>query len=232
MILALRLSHMIACLPSSEWYVGTILHASHVTDTWVVEYDDGEVEEFVCRACVRRFEPYRVGELVQWNDGTAAFTCSILREHSDGTFDIKLLDGKIVLQVHSVELSRGSKPEESSPRDWAVGDMVISYYPRPQDGVFVGSIIKMSDDEGVDIRDIARDTLIRSLDIDAIAGPADNLVKRKPDVGDDVLAEFPDAGGMYIGNIAKENDDGTFLVQYDDGDTANVDLAMILWVID
>mmetsp|Transcript_4135 Transcript_4135/g.8133 ORF Transcript_4135/g.8133 Transcript_4135/m.8133 type:complete len:653 (+) Transcript_4135:1539-3497(+) len=80
----------------NQWYRGEIVGAAANKMTWQVKYYDDEVDDSMCRWCVRRFVPYRVGQYVDFKmdpDTEDWSPARILKVHGDGeAYDFLLLE--------------------------------------------------------------------------------------------------------------------------------------------
>lgn len=84
---------------------------------WRVVYEDGEVDNEVCRRCVRPYEPFEVDEIVEWvdDDLEEEYQARIVAVQSRDRYDIEFVDGEDltggVMNVPAARLHR-HEPEE------------------------------------------------------------------------------------------------------------------------
>jgi chloramphenicol 3-O-phosphotransferase len=177
------------------------------------------------------------------------FKGTILKAHRDGTFDVKYEDGDKETNVDA-ELIRSleaPKKDEGSPdkgkgkgASLEVGDKVEARF-RGRSKWFKGTILKAHRDGTFDVEyeDGDKETnvdaeLIRSLEApkkEAEEAKGSDKGKGKGaslEVGDKVEARFRGRSKWFKGTIRKAHRDGTFDVEYEDGDKeTNVDAELI-----
>jgi hypothetical protein len=75
---------------ATEWYKGTIASVNADTDTYDVEYEDGdEMDVGLSRVCVRAYKPLEVDELVgARSEDVEYYNGRVVKVHSDGTVDV------------------------------------------------------------------------------------------------------------------------------------------------
>jgi hypothetical protein len=94
------------------WYRCTIILSSSDKNIWGVRYDDGEVENRLCRSCVRPFVPYAINEtidvLVQPDYYTPCIVKSIHQDRTgDFLYDLQLEEtNEILLSISTKDLRR------------------------------------------------------------------------------------------------------------------------------
>ena len=159
-------------LSVSEWYQGRIV--SLTDDGWDVLYLDDELDFSLCRACVRSFVPYSVGEMVAWQNGERNWVeCEILDYNAiDGTYDIQSsFNDSVVRDVEMERLRRGigsSQPNEGE--GWNESDRVLAGFPGVEGDVFPGTVSRVFPTDGkYEIRYDDGDVAVVSLEM--IVGP-------------------------------------------------------------
>ncbi|CAM9280710.1 unnamed protein product [Ectocarpus sp. 6 AP-2014] len=163
--------------------------------------------------------------------GTKFYKGKISRVNSDGTFDISYDDGEKEIgiaaeHVRSLEPQRNADENDVRGSGMARGDRVEARYRGRGTKFYKGKISRVNSDDTFDIAyddgekeiGIAAEH-VRSLDRPTSAGGggperrASTLMK-----GDKVEANFRGRGRFYPGRISKVNLDGTFNIDYDDGE--------------
>lgn len=123
------------------------------TYKWDIVYDDGEQEWGLCYKCVRRFVPYKEGEMIEWRDESMVYwPAKVVNVNNDDTYDVQV--------------------------------------------------------EGAFFKSAATTHLRRMLPLDQGA-----LLP-----GSRVIAKYADSAGWFPGELSGINSDGTYAVQFDDGD--------------
>ena len=229
-----------------KWYPGSIAKVNS-NGTYNIGYDDGDSEENVPADRIRARDgaAAQVAAASATNNGggardeasQAVFTVlqkvegnyggegkwypgSIAKVNTDGTYNIGYDDGDAENDVpadrirafgdpaaddgaHSQSLQVGQKVEANFAGEgkWYPGKIAAAN----SDGSY-----KVVYDDG-DKEDSVAPTNVRAVD----ASPADAVLS----IGDNIEANFGGRGQWYAGSIAAVNDDGTFDIVYDDGDT-------------
>ncbi|CAM9753461.1 unnamed protein product, partial [Laminaria digitata] len=171
--------------------------------------------------------------------GTKFYKGEIARVNSDGTFDINYDDGEKELGIaeeHVTSLEpaaasggRGGGDGARDKRDrgnnkLAKGDRVEARYRGRGTKFYKGKISRVNSDDTFDIAyDDGEKELgigeehVRSLETD---GRDRSTSSRAPTLsqGDKVEADFRGRGRFYTGRISRVNLDGTFNIDYDDGE--------------
>ncbi|KAG1696420.1 hypothetical protein DVH05_018552 [Phytophthora capsici] len=199
--------------------------------TFDIRYDDGDKEKRVEAKDIEveeEREPenpkvsstLKVGDAIEakYKNGVKFFPGKISRVHSDGTYDITFNDGD---SERRVPLSRIKKKiEESSPKKkFAVGDSVQAKYKKGSK-YFPGKISRIRSDGTYDIRYDDGDTEqhVESSHIEG-EGRISHMKADPFTVGDKVNARYKGGTKRFPGTIVKVRMDGTFDIEYDDGDT-------------
>jgi translation initiation factor IF-1 len=218
---------------------GTILKA-HRDGTFDVEYEDGDKETNVDAELIRSLEaPKKEAEEAKGSDKGKGKGASlevgeearfrgpkwfkIRKAHRDGTFD-------------STRTAKGRRGEVRS-KGLEVGDKVEARF-RGRSKWFKGTIRKAHRDGTFDVEyeDGDKETnvdaeLIRSLEAPKKDEGSPDKGKGKGaslEVGDKVEARFRGRSKWFKGTILKAHRDGTFDVEYEDGDKeTNVDAELI-----
>jgi hypothetical protein len=173
----------------------------------------------------------------------------VYKVRSDGTYDIDYDDGEKETRVESDYIREIKKPSSDNahapaaasvaPPKFHVDDIVEANY-RGRGRFYRGKVIKVRHDGtyDVDYDDGEHETLVKShyirlikahsaepepnnANVPAVVVPATAEVAKAPafNVGDKVEANFAGRGRYFPGKIFKVRDDGTYDVDYDDGET-------------
>ncbi|GMF15318.1 unnamed protein product [Phytophthora lilii] len=214
----------------------------HMNGTYDILYDDGDSESRVDASLVEGVaseqrskprpkssgnRPLQVGDAVKakYKRGTKFFPGKITRERMDGTFDIRYDDGDVeecvevdlIQRVDDVDKTdEGADTEKKSSKSFEVGDIVKAPFKRGTK-LFRGKISRVRSDGTYDISfdDGDQDTHIPSNLIE----PEKKLdAKPKLKVGDTVQARYKKGNKLFAAIITKVRSDGTYDVEYDDGD--------------
>jgi len=96
----------------NEWYKGRIVDINVDASTYDVQYDDGEVDEDLCRLCIRPYVPLKVGEEadVREEEGDVFYSGRVVKVHADGTVDIDTGESGVFEEV-DVGYTRRRDPE-------------------------------------------------------------------------------------------------------------------------
>ncbi|KAJ1453684.1 hypothetical protein M885DRAFT_273210 [Pelagophyceae sp. CCMP2097] len=201
--------------------------------TYNVDYDDGEKESGVARALIRKFGgapaaapaagDLAVGDVVEANyRGKGKFYAGkIGAVGGDGTYSLDYDDGEKESRVRRDLIRKvGSSTAAPAASDLAVGDAVEANY-RGKGKFYAGRIRTVGGDGtyAVDYDDgekgvgVAREMIRKMGAAPAAAAPADDLA-----VGDAVEARYRGKSKFYAGRIAVVGGDGTYSVDYDDGE--------------
>jgi chloramphenicol 3-O-phosphotransferase len=177
------------------------------------------------------------------------FKGTILKAHRDGTFDVEYEDGDKETNVDAelirsleapkkeAEEAKGSDKGKGKGASLEVGDKVEARF-RGRSKWFKGTILKAHRDGTFDVEyeDGDKETnvdaeLIRSLEAPKKDEGSPDKGKGKGaslEVGDKVEARFRGRSKWFKGTILKAHRDGTFDVEYEDGDKeTNVDAELI-----
>ncbi|KAG7397797.1 hypothetical protein PHYBOEH_000178 [Phytophthora boehmeriae] len=228
--------------------------------TYDIEYDDGDVEMRVDAEMIEFSESMKredddndrstskkvlkVGDKVRarYNKGSKMLRGVITATHRDGTYDVRYDDGdkEKYVEAKNIELAEEQDehlPSKKSPEKIKVGDLVEANY---KNGVkmFAGKISRMHSDGTYDIafndgdvdRRVPR-SRIKLQDAKADQHKSSPKAKRGFSVGDTVKAKYKNGTKFFTGKISRVRSDGTFDIEYDDGDKeAHVDAARIVAV--
>ncbi|RLN48991.1 hypothetical protein BBJ28_00012921 [Nothophytophthora sp. Chile5] len=240
----------------SKFFRGEIT-AVRRDETFDIRYDDGDKEKFVALEDIepeeeeeerrspsrKELKPLRVGDRVtaNYNNGSKQYPGQITRVHVDGTYDVKYSDGDSERRVERARIkaeSDGRDDSEPKKAGFAVGDAVKAKY-KGGSKFFPGKITRKRPDGTFDVEYDDGDTESR---IDAaliVAGEAEgskeaadssqsSRKKTKFEVGDVVKARYKKGARFFPGKIARVHSDGTYTVNYEDGDSeTRVDSALI-----
>ncbi|CAN0536953.1 unnamed protein product, partial [Ectocarpus sp. 12 AP-2014] len=163
--------------------------------------------------------------------GTKFYKGKISRVNSDGTFDISYDDGEKEIgiaaeHVRSLESQRNADEIHAIGSGMAKGDRVEVRYRGRGTKFYKGKITRVNSDATFDIayddgeKEIGIATEhVRSLDRPTSAGGR-GPGRRAPTLmeGDKVEANFRGRGRFYPGRISRVNVDGTFDIDYSDGE--------------
>ncbi|GMI52396.1 hypothetical protein ScalyP_jg10900, partial [Parmales sp. scaly parma] len=231
----------------SKYYPGKIVRDNR-DGTYDVDYDDGEKEKDVKGNLIQSLEKKKKsnnsdseadGDILQRGDKVEArykgkskyYKGKIARDNRDGTYDVDYDDGEKEKDVKKSLINKISggggmkrSPRKDNDKDkdseteaeaesFSRGDKVEARY-KGKSKYYEGKI--------------ARDNRDGTYDIDYNDGEKEkdvkaNLIKSKPSSqslsrGDKVEARYRGGQKYYKGVVAKENRDGTFDVNYDDGE--------------
>ena len=167
--------------------------------------------------------------------GTKFYKGEIARVNSDGTFDINYDDGEKELgiaeeHVTSLESAASGGGSGGGARDnggrgnkLTKGDRVEARYRGKGTKFYKGKISRVNSDDTFDIayddgeKELGiGDEHVRSLETDGRAASSSRAPKLL--AGDKVEANFQGRGRFYAGRISRVNLDGTFNIDYDDGE--------------
>ncbi|OQR91373.1 hypothetical protein ACHHYP_04747, partial [Achlya hypogyna] len=113
------------------FYPGKIAKV-HSNGTYDIDYDDGEKETKVDRELIRvTATTFKVGAAIDARvNGSSKYRPGQVRKgHTDGTYDVELLDGEVVKRVAADclrEREDGSGGSDDGVSSWAVGDRVVA----------------------------------------------------------------------------------------------------------
>ncbi|KAG3087787.1 hypothetical protein PC122_g8685 [Phytophthora cactorum] len=228
----------------------------HMNGTYDIKYDDGDSELRVDSSLIQDAEddkekltstnssdspkskslkePLRVGDSVKakYKRGAKFFSGKITRARMDGTFDIKYEDGDVEERVEADLIQRDDDEDKSKKkRNFEVGDVVKAPFQRGNK-LFRGKISRVRSDGTYDVAfdDGDKDShvpanLIQSEESD----PRDEKPKKNTlKVGDSVNARYKKGKKLFDGKVTRVRSDGTYDIEYDDGDVEmRVDIEMI-----
>ncbi|CAB1097207.1 unnamed protein product [Ectocarpus sp. CCAP 1310/34] len=230
----------------TKFYKGKISRVNS-DGTFDISYDDGEKEIGIAAEHVRSFESQRnadenhvIGSGMAKGDrvevryrgkGTKFYKGKISRVNSDATFDVAYDDGEKEIgiaaeHVRSFESQRNADENHVIGSGMAKGDRVEVRYRGKGTKFYKGKISRVNSDATFDVAyddgekeiGIAAEH-VRSLDRPTSAGGR-GPGRRAPTLmeGDKVEANFRGRGRFYPGRISRVNVDGTFNIDYDDGE--------------
>ncbi|KAH8071060.1 cytidine deaminase [Aureococcus anophagefferens] len=225
----------------SKYYKGKISR-DRGDGTFDVDYDDGEKETRVLEEYIkgmdsdsdddRRGGSLRVGDKVeaQYKGRSKKYPGQIARVHSDGTYDIDYDDGEKEKRVEERLIHKlGGGSSRGRLRE---GAKVEARY-RGRSKYYKG---KISRDRGdgtfdIDYDDGEKETRVLEEYIKGMDSDDEDDRRRGGDrlgVGDKVEARYRGRSKYYAGKIARVHSDGTFDIDYDDGEKErNVDKEYI-----
>jgi hypothetical protein len=133
-----------AFLSSIEWYVAHITAVNADTLRYDVQYLNGDKETGLCYYCVRPFDPYEEGEMVEYLVQDEGYWTARVVESKpeDDEFTVVLLNGdgeddELMEYISSAHLRRLSEPV----KDLEPGAQVVAYHPKEasEDGEIIYS---------------------------------------------------------------------------------------------
>ena len=226
--------------------IGTILKI-HGDDTFDIKYTDGDVEKHIKRSHIRKKKKrdkktrpsndesdrdsnakFEKGDKIEarFRAGRQWFLGKIIRVRSDGTYDILYEDGdeEKFVKEKLVRKSRRGK----NKKDFSKGDNVEARYGG-HDKFYKGIIHKIRSDGTFDVKyedgDIEKRVpvnLIRLISRSKKKYDSDSSSSSEEEtfeVDDTVEARFNRGNKWYAGKITNARSDGTFDIEYDDGET-------------
>eukprot|EP00903_Cladosiphon_okamuranus_P006154 g6055.t1 len=227
----------------SRYYPGRISRV-HRDGTCDIDYDDGERERGVSEDLIRardgssrnekgdsrRRPDFQRGDRVEARyrgKGTKFYKGKISRVNSDATLDIAYDDGEkeigiAVEHVNALESTVRGNTESKMIR----GDRVEVRYRGKGTKFYKGKISRVNSDDTFDIAyDDGEEEIgiaaehVRSLESQSRSSAADRGKERPAALleGDKVEANYRGRGRYYKGRIGRVNLDGTFNIDYDDG---------------
>ncbi|KAE9026168.1 hypothetical protein PF011_g2701 [Phytophthora fragariae] len=229
-----------------KFFPGRIARA-HSDGTYDVTFEDGDSERRVPRSRIKskadegsspkKKMGFAVGDAVKakYKKGTKFFSGKIARVRSDGTYDVEYDDGDSETRVDASLIigteSETSKASENSPKvsnkakHFEVGDAIKARYKKGTK-LFPGKITRVRSDGTYDVRYDDGDTemyvessFIQGEDKPKSREEADDKKSTGFAVGDKVNARYKGGMKAFPGRIVKVRMDGTYDVEYDDGDT-------------
>ncbi|KAJ8558880.1 hypothetical protein ON010_g8569 [Phytophthora cinnamomi] len=227
-----------------KMFPGKISRA-HSDGTYDVTFNDGDSERRVPRSRIKykadidsspkKKSGFAVGDAVKakYQKGTKFFSGKIARVRSDGTYDIEYDDGDSETRVDASSIV-GAEPEklkscEDSPKftsktkRFDVGDVIKARYKKGTK-IFSGKITRVRSDGTYDIRYDDGDTEMHVessfIEAEDKPKPREEADKKRSTfaVGDKVNARYKGGMKAFPGKIVKVRLDGTYDVEYDDGD--------------
>ncbi|GMF29595.1 unnamed protein product [Phytophthora fragariaefolia] len=238
----------------SKRFAGTITRARS-DGTYDIRYDDGDVEMRVEMDMIevlddskRKEDPrtgspklktsMQVGDKVRahYNKGSKMFSGEITAVHRDGTYDIRYDDGDKEKDVDAKDIEIVTEQQDTLSMKKGlsvlkVGDFVETNY---KNGVKMlpGKISRVHSDGSYDVTFDDGDTERRvpksriKLKADGDDSPKQKSVFK---LGDAVKAKYKKGSKFFSGKIARVRLDGTYDIEYDDGDfETRVDGSLIL----
>ncbi|KAH8074568.1 tudor domain-containing protein [Aureococcus anophagefferens] len=214
----------------SKWYPGKI-GRDNGGGTYDIDYDDGEQEKGVEEALIRGgaskpSKPSAGGSGGAFPKGAKVearyrgkskwYPGKIARDNGDGTYDIDYDDGESEKKV-AEELIRGGAATSGSGGAFAVGAEVEARY-RGKSKYYPGKIAKDNGDGtyNIDYDDGEKESDVAEALIKASAATGSGGAFK---VGDKIEGRYRGKSKWYPGKIAKDNGDGTYDLDYDDGES-------------
>jgi len=238
----------------TKWFPGRIQRVNR-NGTYVIRYEDGDTEEDVEASMIRRpgsgagddkkpkADTFEEGDKVEarFRGGAKWFPGRIKRMNRNGSYDIRYEDGDTEggVDVSMIRRPGGSsspKKEEdikkTKPDVFEEGDKVEARF-RGGAKWFQGRIKRVNRNGTYDIRYEDGDTE-EGVDASMIRRPGGSTIddkKAKADVfeeGDKVEARFRGGAKWFPGRIKRVNQNGSYNIRYEDGDTEEgVEASMV-----
>ncbi|KAI9993220.1 hypothetical protein PInf_015291 [Phytophthora infestans] len=205
----------------------------HSDNTYDVTFNDGDSERRVPRSRIKpkaiednlakKKSGFAVGDVIKakYKKGTKYFTGKISRLRSDGTYDVAYDDGDS--ETH-VDASLIASAETETAIKLQVGDVVKARYKKGAK-LFSGKISRVRSDGTYDVKydDGDSEMYVESSYIEAkdTTLSHDEADDKKPEsftVGDKVSAKYKGGSKSFPGKIRKVRVDGTYDIEFDDGD--------------
>ncbi|KAH8060043.1 tudor domain-containing protein [Aureococcus anophagefferens] len=216
----------------SKFYPGKIAKAND-DGSYDIAYDDGESEANVIEALIRPLGgagaggAFAVGAAVQarYRGKSKLYPGKVAKDNGDGTYDIDYDDGEKESNVAEalIKASAAAPAATGTGGAFAVGAKVEARY-RGKSKYYAGVIAKDNGDGTYDIdyddgekESKVAEALIKASAAAAAAAPAAGKGGAFA-VGAKVEARYRGKSKYYAGVIAKDNGDGTYDIDYDDGE--------------
>eukprot|EP00903_Cladosiphon_okamuranus_P008645 g8289.t1 len=240
----------------TKFYKGKISRVNS-DDTFDIVYDDGDKDIGIAPEHVNSLDPAATGgegggrrskiakgdrvEARYRGKGTKFYKGKISRVNSDDTFDIAYDDGDREIGIaleHVNSLEPTTTDRGGRGRELAKGDRVEARYRGKGTKFYKGKILRVNSDETFDIayddgeKDIGIATgHVRSLEPqNSTDGGRDRNKASTFSEGDKVEANFRGRGRYFPGRISRVHRDGTYDIDYDDGERERMVEASLLKV--
>ena len=214
----------------SKFYPGKIAKAND-DGSYDIAYDDGESEANVIEALIRPLGgagaggAFAVGAAVQarYRGKSKLYPGKVAKDNGDGTYDIDYDDGEKESNVAEalIKASAAAPAATGTGGAFAVGAKVEARY-RGKSKYYAGVIATDNGDGtyNIDYDDGEKETKVAEALIKAsAAAPAPAAGKGGAfAVGAKVEAKYRGKSKYYAGVIATDNGDGTYNIDYDDGE--------------
>jgi len=209
-----------------RYYPGTI-GRDRGDGSYDIDYDDGEREMRVPEKSIRALGgKLREGDKIEarYRGKSKYYPGRISRDRGDGSYDIDYDDGEKETRVseeliRSMESGGGGRDSSPSRRSRLEEGMKVKANYRGKGKMFGGTIKRDNGDGTYDIGydDGDREMGVREADIEAQdggGGGGGGTLK----AGDKVEADFKGRGRYYPGTIGRDRGDGSYDIDYDDGE--------------
>ncbi|KAH8049813.1 tudor domain-containing protein [Aureococcus anophagefferens] len=220
----------------SKYYAGVIAK-DNGDGTYDIDYDDGEKESKVAEALIKASAPapaatgtggaFAVGAKVEarYRGKSKYYAGVIAKDNGDGTYDIDYDDGEKETKVAEALIKASAAapaPAAGKGGAFAVGAKVEAKY-RGKSKYYAGVIATDNGDGtyNIDYDDGEKETKVAEALIKASAAapaPAATGTGGAFAVGAKVEARYRGKSKYYAGVIAVDNGDGTYNIDYDDGE--------------
>ncbi|KAH8059996.1 cytidine deaminase [Aureococcus anophagefferens] len=181
--------------------------------TFDIDYDDGEKETRVLEEYIKAVE-------ARYRGRSKYYKGKISRDRGDGTFDIDYDDGEKetrVLEEYIKGMDSDSDDDRRGGGKLDVGDKVEARY-RGRSKYYPGKIARVRGDGtfDVDYDDGEKETRVLEEYIKSTGGSSGSRGRLRE--GAKVEARYRGRSKYYKGRIARDRGDGTFDIDYDDGE--------------
>jgi len=212
-------------------YPGTVERVNE-DGTYSIKYSDGDAEDNVPENRIRvatavaqpndseSKDQFAVGDNVEADFGGEGtlFPGTIDKVVGDGTYDIKYSDGDHERNVPSARIRRldvDTNPDEDAHAKFKVGDAVEADYGG-EGTFFPGKIDKINADGTYSI--VYEDGDEEARVPESLVRPVQPTASTSFEIGDHIEALYNGGDEWFGGTIAGKNADGTYAIDYNDGD--------------
>ncbi|GMI07481.1 hypothetical protein TrLO_g8222, partial [Triparma laevis f. longispina] len=231
----------------SRYYPGKISRDNR-DGTYDIDYDDGEKEKDVKKSFIKVLSSsssrsksprsndsssrsFSRGDAVEarYRGGSKYYPGKIYRDNRDGTYDINYDDGEKEKGVKASLIKALSAGSPRSPRSQVAdeelqrGDVVEARY-RGGAKFYPGKIARVNNEDSFDIDydDGEKEKSVKRRLITKVKGGGGLKHSPREDAkfnrGDKVEARYRGGSKHYPGKISRDNRDGTYDIDYDDGE--------------
>jgi Ca2+-binding EF-hand superfamily protein len=231
----------------SRWFKGKVTRV-RPGGTYDVRYEDGDEEQRVPKESIRivggrkkdKVDRVEAGELrvgarveARYKGGSKWFKGNITRDRKDGTYDVEYDDGDSdkyvkkdsirVMEEERKKEAEGKEPKADDEEELSEG-MAVEAKFKGGSKWFKGKITRVRPGGSYDIRyqDGDEEQRVPKENVRAIGGKkdkADRVEAVELRVGARVEARYKGGSKWFKGKITRDRKDGTYDVEYDDGDS-------------